>query len=118
MNRRRRLTTGGFKCGTGLKTRDVVPTSNRTKPPRVHREAADEYDCTVAHLDERHRVIICKDGIQWILQRRKKDWAGARWISNGYCATRKALTRLWHSKTGRILPDMQRLPPVLKRRAA
>lgn len=40
------------------------------------------------------RVILCRDGIQWIIQRQKSAAAG-RWRSLHYCQTRKALLRLW-----------------------
>ena len=46
------------------------------------------------------RVIICKDGLQWILQKRAKEVAQSRWRGDSYSQTRKALTRLWHAKTG------------------
>ena len=83
----------------------------------AHRETSDSYLGELIRQGD-YRVILCMDGIQWILQRGKKDRAGARWVSIGYCTTEKALTRLWHGKTGRIHPDMQRLPPVLKRSAS
>ena len=41
-----------------------------------------------------YRVILCKDGIQWIIQRQDKA-AGARWRSLSYCTARESLIRLW-----------------------
>lgn len=35
-----------------------------------HRESADDYHRVVAVLNDRWRVIECRDGIQWVLQRR------------------------------------------------
>ena len=65
-----------------------------------HREEADNYH-TVVFKTETHRVIPCRDGIQWILQRRKGLRHGQpRWASISYCTTRKALVRVWHAKTG------------------
>ena len=51
------------------------------------------YAGVIAHLDERHRIIICKDALQWILQRRtgSGEWP---WKALHYCQTRKALIRV------------------------
>lgn len=40
------------------------------------------------------RVIVCKDRIQWILQKSRPDAgrpAGLRWVSNSYSTTRSGL---------------------------
>ncbi|WP_157440939.1 hypothetical protein [Aestuariivita boseongensis] len=36
-----------------------------------YHETSDHYVGVIAHLCPRHRVIVCRDSIQWILQRRK-----------------------------------------------
>jgi len=65
-------------------------------------ETSDQYHGELLR-DGRYRVIVSKDGIQWILQR---DFSapgrlrGPNWRAIGYCTTRKALTRLWREKTG------------------
>jgi hypothetical protein len=65
--------------------------------PRIIRKAchetSDTYGEIVAILDQRHRVIVCKDGIQWITQRRKSGGAARPWRAMGYYTTRKALIR-------------------------
>ncbi|MBD3679746.1 MAG: hypothetical protein HUJ27_15275 [Rhodobacteraceae bacterium] len=66
-------------------------------------------------LDARHRVIVCKDGIQWIVQRRRGQRCGrARWAALGYCTTRKALIRVCHSSCGvldpKALASLEALP--------
>ena len=45
------------------------------------------------YLNPTWRVIVCRDGIQWILQRRHgpERPAGARWEGRAYCRTREAL---------------------------
>jgi hypothetical protein len=53
-----------------------------------HRERDEGYP-TVARLSDIVRVIECKDGIQWILQRRSGD----QWKGLAYCRTRAALIR-------------------------
>jgi hypothetical protein len=67
-------------------------------------EASDSYDKVIAK-DAQHRVIMCRDNIQWIIQRKQSD----RWRSESYCTTRTALIREW---TYRV-PDMFQLPPEI-----
>ncbi len=70
-----------------------------------HRESEDDYTNTVARISDRWRVIVCRDGIQWILQRRDAGrLAGARWRSLGYCLTRKGLMRLCAAHSARVDP--------------
>lgn len=37
---------------------------------KSHRERDDDYEGVVVRLSERWRVAVCKDRVQWILQRR------------------------------------------------
>lgn len=69
------------------------------KPPshagKASQEAADDYQDEIVRLNDRWRVIVCKDGIQWILQRRDAGGShAARWRGRSYATTRKALMRL------------------------
>ena len=82
-----------------------------------HREASDCYQSELFR-DGGHRVVVCRDSSQWIFQQKTRDGnpAGPRWVGIGYFTTRKALTRAWPGKLGRIHPDLQRLPRDLKRR--
>ncbi|MGE4612192.1 MAG: toprim domain-containing protein [Paracoccaceae bacterium] len=52
---------------------------------------------------------MCKDGIQWILQRQKKG-AGARWAALSYCTTRDSLRRVWTTRTGGSAAEIDLLP--------
>ena len=71
-----------------------------------HRESDDDYGRVVARLDDGGRVIVCRDDLQWILQRRDGERAGgARWAGVGYCLTRKALMRLCRASSARIAPS-------------
>jgi hypothetical protein len=56
-------------------------------------ETSDTYGAILAILDQGHRVIVCKDGIQWITQRRKSGGADRPWRALGYYTTRNALIR-------------------------
>lgn len=73
-----------------------------------HRETSDTYRGELFRYG-RNRVIICKDGIQWIVQRRKAG-AGSRWAAISYCVTRKALERVWAKECSEYAPEMTSLP--------
>jgi len=78
----------------------------------AHRESHDDYSHTLCVSGE-FRVIICKDNLQWIIQRRdnpQKTLAGARWRGLSYCRSRKALVRLWRAKTGQTGGALEALP--------
>lgn len=54
-----------------------------------HRESDPNYGAVIAQLNDRWRVIVCRDGIQWILQKSKKSGAGARWQGRSYAVPEK-----------------------------
>ena len=63
-----------------------------------HHESADGYAGLVARLSDRHRLIRCRHGLQWILQGRRGERRGrARWAALGYFRTRAALIRASHA---------------------
>ena len=71
-----------------------------------YRESDDDYGCIVTRLGDVGRVIVCRDDLQWILQRRDGKRAGrARWASVGYCTTREGLLRLCRAFGARIDPS-------------
>ncbi|WP_413717392.1 hypothetical protein [Silicimonas sp. MF1-12-2] len=75
------------------------------RPTRSHHETSDAYGRVLAHLGTRHRVIVCKDAIQWILQARRGQRHGQpRWEALHYCRTHDALVRLSHAFCSRIDP--------------
>jgi len=71
-----------------------------------HRESDEAYRGVVALLNDRWGVIVCKDGIQWILQRQDagKSLHGAPWRGRSYCRTRQALIRDARYHAGDISP--------------
>jgi hypothetical protein len=94
----------------GHKSRPLreTPGSARTTPRAAanHHETSDDYPGIVAQLCPRHRVIICKDAIQWILQRRDAQRAGRpRWTGVGYFRTRSALIAVSRTVCARIDPN-------------
>lgn len=70
------------------------------------RECADDYDRLVAILNDDWRVIECRDGIQWILQRRGSPKRSRRddWRGRSYCRTADALIRCTRDHVGDIDP--------------
>ena len=62
-----------------------------TAPPS-HRERDDGYKGVIAQLAPRWRVIVCKDGIQWILQRKEASHGGP-WRGVSYHTNRDGLLR-------------------------
>jgi hypothetical protein len=66
-----------------------------------HREEADDYPVIVAKLSRGWRVIECRDGIQWVLQRRAGTRHGQpRWEGRCYFRTRQGLIRRVHELAG------------------
>jgi len=76
----------------------VKPLSAARRP-----EKTDDYPAIVTRLNERWRVIECRDAIQWILQRRKGQWTGRpQWQGQHYCRTRRGLLRCIREYCGPI----------------
>lgn len=75
----------------------------RSKPLR---EESDRYPRVVVQLNETWRVIVCRDQIQWILQKRSGiDKGEPRWRSLSYCCERSALVRCMRDRN--ITPTME-----------
>jgi hypothetical protein len=56
------------------------------------RERSDQYNGVVCVINDRWRVIVCKDGIQWILQKSKSGGGhGRAWRGVSYLTTKRAL---------------------------
>ena len=54
--------------------------------PVSHREADDGYTATIIQFDGRWRIILCKNSIQWIIQKREMypggKWKGQRYVTS------------------------------------
>ncbi len=75
-----------------------------------HRERDDGYRAVVTMLSEKWRVITCRDGEQWIIQRRDGARNGRpRWTGVHYCVTKSALLRLCRAVCDRIDPSAENL---------
>lgn len=73
-------------------------------PELSHRESDDNYRAVVAVLNNRWRVIECRDRIQWILQHSKKRGDGLVWESRSYLRTREGLISFCTGLAGEISP--------------
>ena len=83
-------------------------------PITDHRERSDRYAREILRQGS-WRVALCRDGLQWILQRRRsgpKEGATAAWDSVGFCRSRAALIRLWRAYTGEDGAALERLLPA------
>ncbi|GKX35254.1 MAG: hypothetical protein MnENMB40S_28720 [Rhizobiaceae bacterium MnEN-MB40S] len=69
----------------------------------VRKESADDYT-PVLYQNGRYRVIECRDGIQWVIQKAKKTGRGREWRGFGYCRTSAALIGIWSACTGETAP--------------
>lgn len=69
-------------------------------------EEADDYRDVVARLNGGWRVIVCKAGMQWILQHRRspKKPPADDWRGRSYCRTSEALRRCVREYAGNIEP--------------
>jgi hypothetical protein len=93
-------------------TQAAAPTSAIRLP-----ESAEGYPAI--NLNGRWRVITCRDGIQWILQRRHRldrpeTLSRDTWRGRSYCRTREALVRCCEAHVGAIEPvaavELEQLP--------
>ncbi|WP_027155327.1 hypothetical protein [Mesorhizobium sp. WSM2561] len=66
-------------------------------------EKAYDYQAVITVLNRDWRVIQCKDGIQWILQRRKGQFEGKpAWKGRSYCRSKGGLVRSIRDHAGEI----------------
>jgi len=49
----------------------------------THRERDDNYAHVIANPSPRWRIIMCRDGMQWIIQKKEASHAGP-WRAEGY----------------------------------
>jgi hypothetical protein len=76
-------------------------TAERARPPRLwtrkrerpELESYDEYFRVITQLDETTRVIACRDGIQWIVQRARGQGSRRMWAGVSFCRSKEALLR-------------------------
>ena len=76
-------------CADELEPASLCPTNGS------HFEADDFYFRVIARLNDRFRLIRCKDGIQWIILKRDGCRNGKpRWQGHSYCVRPETVHRL------------------------
>lgn len=86
-------------------------------PAPTNEEKSDDYSKTVIQLNEKWRVIECKDGIHWILQIRKGKYKGkVAWRSRSFCRTKDGLSRCIREYSGRLTAETNRKLSALPER--
>lgn len=73
----------------------------------------------VISVSGRYRVAVCKDGLQWLVQKRAshRNHTRAQWKSFGYYTTKKALMRTLYSLDRAHMPEIARLPATFQKGA-
>lgn len=59
------------------------------------------------------RIILCRQNIQWIIQRQKGGSDG-RWLSLGYCTAKSTVLRLWAGLGESPCRNLDALPDRIK----
>ena len=85
-------------------------------PSTSRKESAGDYGAIVCQLNDQWRVIECRNGIQWILQRRANKAGGDAWYGRSYCCTKKALIRVCRAHSGEINPNAMAVLDALPER--
>ncbi len=101
-------------------TKPVILSREKPGPGQSCCEGSEAYYRVIA-LCGNFRIILCKDAIQWIIQRRircRGKGAGARWKALRYPTTKSVLIRDWHELTALPLPpEVENLPAKIIRNA-
>lgn len=77
--------------------------------PLSHKESHDNYYGVIVRRG-RFRVVLCRDGIQWIIQKAKMNGPQLCWRGSSYCRTKKALIRNWSQLNAGPAPELDLLP--------
>lgn len=95
---------------------EVMNTQGAVVGKSDHRETA-ENDRGELFRWGGYRVAVCREGLQWLYQRRRPGFAsgGTAWDTLGYFVTRDAMMRLHRSHIGSDAPEIAALPVRFKR---
>ncbi len=83
----------------------IPPIESNTAPSATSTKECSDHYTKVLKVSGSYRVIVCRDDLQWILQRRRagNPGAGRAWQAIGYMTQSETLKRLWREKTGQSL---------------
>ena len=68
-----------------------INTLDPANPDFAHRESHDSYKGKIIDCRDIWRVIICRDGMQFIVQKRSSGTNTGVWKGKSHCATREEL---------------------------
>lgn len=82
-----------------------------------HRESDEAYFGVIAMLNDKWRVIACRDGIQWVFQHKAGERHGtARFDGRSYSRTKNALILLCREHADEISPAAMSILTALPER--
>jgi len=68
-----------------IQTTPTLPQTARHYTRISHREREDGYIATVVQFNQRWRLVLCKDQMQWIIQKRESShqgfWRGKQYLT-------------------------------------
>lgn len=95
------LEAGAVPLGRGIDCKaEAAPTMLKTRAD----EGSGDYQGVIVRLNDHWRVIACRDGIQWILQRRHDRKGLSRWDGNSFSTERAPLLRCIRERAGSCDP--------------
>jgi predicted DNA-binding transcriptional regulator AlpA len=69
--------------------------------PKSNQETSDSYEAVICQIVNNHRVILCKRGLQWIIQSSDGYRGGRRrWTGKSYVTSRNKLIELCRGLDG------------------
>ena len=84
----------------------------------THRESHDTYRGNIINCRDVWRIIICRDGMQFIVQRRSSRTNTGVWTGKSHCATREELinvcARLELLSEAHVEATLRALPPYAR----
>jgi len=72
------------------------------------REASPNY-ARVIYCEGLHRIALCKDGVQYLIQRGAKTKNGIEYRAKHFCVTASAAARDWRRMTGLASSNLPKL---------
>ncbi|TIS23899.1 MAG: hypothetical protein E5X07_15760 [Mesorhizobium sp.] len=72
-----------------------------------NRQRSDTYANVVFRINDRWRIIVCPEGVQWILQKRKGNLVGSpAWNAVKFCRSKVGLCRALKEEVGDVSPEV------------
>ena len=103
-----------------MTVRVVIPTLE-PQPPVAHvqggngSEHSDDYRSVVAVLNDQWRVVVCRVGIRWILQRRRGQIGDKpRWDGRNFCRSKAGLLEEISRRLNTDLKDVSSIGDALR----